>query len=117
VKKSVNEETVSNNYTNPLIIPALLHEQHANLNLMFPISEYRRYCYDLIRVAAKFSEYKLYYHNLRCFLIASKIYDGSFPLIERYINTSLCKAYLDLKKHRDTISCYQNTWNTLLKNY
>jgi hypothetical protein len=93
IKKNVNEETIGPNYSNPLIIPALLHEQFANLNLLYPIPEYRRYCYDLVRVASKFSEYKLYYHHLRCILIADKIYDGTFPLIERYVNTSLCKTY------------------------
>jgi len=67
IKKIVNDE----NYTqaNSSILPILLHEQYANLNLLFPAPEHRRYCYDLIRVGGKFNEFKLYTHYLRCLQI------------------------------------------------
>lgn len=76
------------------MIPCLIHEQYANMNLLYPVPEYRRYCYDLIRVASKFNEFKLYHHHLRCLSIANYIYVDTFPLIERYVNLTVCKTYL-----------------------
>jgi len=78
----------------PSVVPSLIHEQYANLNLLLPVPEYRRYCYDLVRVGSKFNEFRLYQHHLRCLIISNYIYDGTFPILERYVNLALSKACL-----------------------
>lgn len=81
IKRAVNEETASEQHPHPSCIPSLVHEQYANLNLLYPLPEHRRYAYDVVRVASKFSEFRLFDHHLRCLLIASYIYQGTFPTI------------------------------------
>ena len=56
------------------IIPTLLYEQYSNINLLYQYIDYRRYCYDTVRVSMKFSEYKIYGHALRCLLLVENVY-------------------------------------------
>lgn len=63
------------------LLATLIYEQFANINLLYTVSDYRRYCYDLIRVGSKFSEFKLPHHNMRCLQITSNIYQNTFPII------------------------------------
>ncbi len=51
------------------LMPTLLYEQYSNINLLYQHVDYRRYCYDTVRVSMKFSEYKIYSHALRCLLL------------------------------------------------
>ena len=37
------------------IVPLLLYEQYANINLLYKVADYRKYCYDLTRVASRFT--------------------------------------------------------------
>ena len=55
IKKAVNEELITEGNQYPSLIPCLVHEQYANMNLLYQTPEYRRYAYDVIRVASKFS--------------------------------------------------------------
>lgn len=43
--------------SNPIlnVVSILIYEQFANLNLLYNNIDYRRYCYDLTRVASRFS--------------------------------------------------------------
>ena len=56
------------------VIPLLLYEQYANLNLFYSKIDYRKYCFDLTRVASRFSDQKLYRYALRCLLIVEGLY-------------------------------------------
>ena len=56
------------------IIPLLLYEQYANLNLFYKKVDYRKYCYDLTRVASRFTEQKMHQYALRCLLIVEALY-------------------------------------------
>ncbi len=80
-KDSKNVEDHSHIHNVPFLIPALLYEQYSNLNLLFPYIDYRRYCYDTVRVSMKFSEYKIHSHSLRCLLLVENIYVETFPLV------------------------------------
>ncbi len=36
-------------------MPLLLYEQYSNLNLLFSHVDYRRYCYDTVRVTMRYA--------------------------------------------------------------
>lgn len=56
------------------VIPSLLYEQFANFNLLYKNIDYRRYCYDMTRVASRYSDGKLYSYALRSFLVVESLY-------------------------------------------
>lgn len=62
-------------------MPLLLYEQYSNLNLLFAHVDYRRYCYDTVRVTMRYAEYKLYQHALRSLSIVEKVYSDSINAI------------------------------------
>ena len=74
--KTIFYAEIKNAFGNPLSVVALLvYEQYANMNLMFPKSiDYRKYSYDLTRVASRFSDLRLYRYSLRCLLIVGNLY-------------------------------------------
>ena len=76
------------------IVPLLLYEQYANINLLYKIPDYRKYCYDLTRVASRFTEAKLFSYSLRCLLIVESLYEETFPNIEKYHCIQLSHLYL-----------------------
>lgn len=82
------------------IINLLVYEQYANMCLLFKNIDHRRYCYDLTRVASRFTESKLYGYALRCLLIVESLYDDTFPNIEKYHCVQLAHLYLELKNIR-----------------
>lgn len=59
---------------NKFLMPTLLYEQYSNINLLYQYIDYRRYCYDTVRVSMKFSEYTIYGHALRCLLLVENVY-------------------------------------------
>lgn len=71
----------------------------------------------MIRVASKYSEFRLYEHHLRCLLIAGYVYKNNFPIIEKYVNSTLARTYFELKKYRFAVERIQETWKVLLKLY
>lgn len=74
-------------------MPTLLYEQYSNLNLLYQYIDYRRYCYDTVRVSMKFSEYKIYNHALRCLLLVEKVYVETFASAEKYVAVHLSSNY------------------------
>lgn len=66
------------------IISILIYEQVTNMNLFYPHIDFRKYCYDLTRVASRFTDLKMHYYALRCFFIVEGLYRETFANIERY---------------------------------
>lgn len=73
-KDEKKTEDYSHGHKQHFLMPTLLYEQYSNLNLLFPYIDFRRYCYDTVRVSMKFSEYKIYNHALRCLLLVENVY-------------------------------------------
>lgn len=45
--------SINNVFVN--IVSTLIYEQYANLSLLYPSIEHRRYCYDIIRASSRYS--------------------------------------------------------------
>ena len=91
-------------------MPLLVYEQYSNLNLLFPHIDYRRYCYDTVRVAMRFSEYKLSGHSLRCLTIVEKIYSNTLNSIDKYICVFLSSYNLESKMFNESLNKLKKAW-------
>ena len=85
------------------------------MHILFPVAEHRRYCYEMVRVASKFSEYRLYGHYVRCMSIAYSIYEGSFPFILKYINLGFCRGYNSLGHSKQALLHFKHVWKIMLE--
>lgn len=54
-KEQRRSEDYAHGHRQHFLMPTLLYEQYSNLNLLLPYIDYRRYCYDTVRVSMKFS--------------------------------------------------------------
>lgn len=92
------------------VIPLLLYEQYANINLFYRKVDFRRYCFDLTRVASRFSDQKLYKYALRCLLIVEGLYRESFANIEKYQMIQLSHLFSEVKNYRESLRCLKEAW-------
>ncbi len=97
-------------------MPTLLYEQYSNLNLLLPYIDYRRYCYDTVRVSMKFSEYKIYNHALRCLLLVENVYVETFSLVEKYIAIHLSSNYVEGRNFVESLNSMKKAWKILASN-
>lgn len=94
-------------------MPTLLYEQYSNLNLLYQYVDYRRYCYDTVRVSMKFSEYRIYSHALRCLLLVENVYVETFGLMEKYIAVHLSSNYVEARSFGESLANIKKAWKIL----
>ena len=106
---------IKQGFTNNLsIIALLIYEQYAHLNLFYKNIDYRKYCYDLTRVASRFTDMKLYSYSLRCLIIVESLYNDTFPNIQKYHAIQLSHLYLQMKNYKYSLRYLKKAWQICL---
>jgi len=98
------------------LIPTLLYEQYSNLNLLYQYIDYRRYCYDTVRVSMKYSEYRIYGHALRCLLLVENVYVETFTLVEKYVAVHLSSDFVEARNFNESLASIKKAWKILAEN-
>lgn len=80
------------------------------MNLLYKNIDYRRYCYDMTRVATRFSEVRLYGYALRCFLVVEAMYRDTFANIEKYQAIQLSHLFIETKNVRESLKNLKSAW-------
>ena len=93
----------------------MVHEQYASLSLLTRNIDYRHYCYELTRVAWKFSALRLYNHALRCLILVHSLYEGTFIVIEKYVLVQTSKVYLEMKNYEEALQYIRAAWKVHMR--